>query len=154
MKLTLLISLLFGLSGLLALSSCSEFSKITAENKLAPMTTKKISSSKKIAEAKKLNSKNEISGTLSNGTIYEATPFTEGFVISFDPFITRKDEIFIGVMNQVITKLYNDKIKDESHISIETDIDYTIFKGHKARYKIVPYKESSGEISSLSINSI
>lgn len=149
MKLILLIA------SLITFSSCSEFTKMSTENKPVQLiTTKKLSTSKKIAEAKKLNSKNEISGTLSSGTIYEATPDEEGFVISFDPFIARKDEIFIGVINQVITKLYNDTIKDESHISIETDIGYTIFKGQKARYKIVPYKENSGEISSLSINSI
>lgn len=149
MKLIILIS------ALITFSSCSEFSKTTSENKsVQSLTAKKMSTSKKITEAKKLNSKNEISGTLSSGTIYEATPDEEGFVISFDPFIARKDEIFIGVINQVITKLYNDTIKDESHISIETDIGYTIFKGQKARYKIVPYKESSGEISSLTINAI
>lgn len=140
------------LSGLLFLSSCAELSKLAGENKQPKIS--KTSTSKKIAEAKKSSNKPDISGTLNNGTIYEATPDQDGFVISFDPFIAENDAIFVSVTNQIIAKLYSDKINDESHISIESDIDYTIFKGSKARYRIVPFKESSGEISSFSITSI
>jgi hypothetical protein len=151
------------LSLLIAFSSCSEFKAHMAEYKATNQTapkTKKISSSKKIIEAKKVieakkdKSTPEITGVLTSGVEYEATPEPDGYVISFDPFIAKNDEIFMSATGQIIAKLYSDKINDESHISIESNIDYTIFKGSKARYRIVPFKENNGEISSISITSI
>lgn len=140
---------------ILAATSCAELAKLLSEPKSPQAkTTKSFTSSKKVAEAKKLSTKPDISGTLINGTLYEATPDEAGFVISFDPFMPKNDAIFVNATNQIISKLYSDKINDESHISIESDIDYTIFKGAKARYKIVPFKENSGEISSITIMSI
>ncbi|MBC7537964.1 MAG: hypothetical protein H7281_04035 [Bacteriovorax sp.] len=146
---------LFGL--VLALSSCSELKNNLTENKVKPPTiskNKKVSSSKKIVEAKKVTTNPDITGLLVSGVEYEATPETDGFVISFDPFIAKDDDIFTSATTQIIAKLYSDTVKDESHISILTDIDYAIFKGTKARYRIVPFKETNGEISSISITSI
>lgn len=137
---------------LLALSSCSLLPQNRVETK--PPRIKKISSSKKVIEAKKNNPKPEITGELTSGVEYEATPGPEGFVISFDPFIETNDAVVMSATAQIITRLYNDKIKGESHISIESNIDYAIFKGVKARYRIVPFKESNGEISSMTITSI
>lgn len=142
---------------LIALASCSEFKKNITENKASNQTTpktKKVSSSKKIIEAKKVNTTSDITGVLTSGVEYEATPETDGFVISFDPFIAKNDDVFTSATSQIIAKLYSDKVDDESHISIETNIDYAIFKGTKARYRIVPFKETNGEISSISITSI
>lgn len=162
-KITGLSFLLFTL--LLPISSCSDFSKnffttkgsqqtqVQAPQQVLPQKTKKLSSTKKTPDAKKINSK-DISGTLANGTLYEATPDEEGYVVSFDPFIAGKDDIFMSATSQVITKLYGDHLKGESHISIESKIDYAIFTGIKRRYKIIPYKEHNGDVSSLSISSI
>ncbi len=144
----------------LVFSSCSEFNQITEYksnvSKPSPIfvSTKKQSTSKKYIESKKDLTKNNITGILSSGVEFEAIADAEGFVISFDPFIPKKDEVFEKATNQIIGKLYNDKTSDESHISIESDIDYTIMKGLKSRYRIVPFKESSGEISSITITSI
>jgi phosphatidate phosphatase APP1 len=149
---------LLSLTTLLTISSCSDLDKhalVTPNTNASTKTIKKMTSSKKVHEAKKSSSgTKEISGSLSNGTVYEATAFEDGFVISFDPFMARKDDLFMQSSIQIIAKLYSDQLKDEAHISIESDIDYTIITGLKGRYKIVPYKESSGEISSLSISQI
>jgi hypothetical protein len=148
------------IAGLLSLGSCAEINKIIADTKTpvpamaqAPKV-KKVSTSKKVTEAKKVSTKPDISGELANGTLFDATPDDDGFVISFDPFLARNDKTFTDATKHLMAKLYNDKIKDESHISIESDIDYTIFKGHKAHYKIVPFKESNGEISSITITTL
>ncbi len=114
--------------------------------------TKKIATKKNNHETGIVNK--DISGTLSNGTLYEASFENDGYNIYFDPFLAKKDEIFSSASAQIIAKLYNDQLKDQSHISIETDIDYAIFTGIKARYKIIPIKESHGEISSISISPI
>lgn len=142
------------ISGITILTSCSQLEKLVADNKAPIAKTKKVTSSKKVGEAKKSSAKPDINGTLNNGTLYEATPEEEGFVISFDPFIAKNDEVFFKATNQIIAKLYSDTVSDESHISIETDIDYTIYKGARARYKIVPFKESNGEISSISLSQL
>lgn len=139
---------------IVSLQSCSDFLNHSSESKTALTKAKKASSSKKITEAKKNNSHPEITGVLMSGVEYEATPELDGYVISFDPFIAKKDDIFLSTTSQIIAKLYSDKIKDDTHISIETDIDYAIFDGLKGRYRIVPFKESNGEISSISITSI
>lgn len=148
MKILLLIS------GILAITSCSQLEKLVADKQAPTVKAKRITTSKKVGEAKKSSSKPDISGTLINGTLYEATPEEEGFVISFDPFIAKNDEVFFKATNQIIAKLYSDTVSDESHISIETDIDYTIYKGAHGRYKIVPFKESNGEISSISLSQL
>lgn len=136
------------------ISSCSNYSKTYTDQSTSPtLKMNKVSTSKKVHPLKKLSSK-DISGTLSSGGLYEATPDEEGYVISFDPFIAKKDEVFSSATSQIIAKLYNDKLKDDSHISIESDIDYTIFHGLKARYKIIPNKETNGEISSITITSL
>lgn len=135
---------------LLSFSSCSQLSKIIAENKIP--TAAPVPKNKKITYAKKVNEKAEISGKLSNDMTYEATAEEGGFIISLDPFMEQNDKVFTDACNQLLAKLYNDKIQDESHVSIKSDIDYIIFKGYKARYKTVPFKESNGEISSMTIS--
>ncbi len=154
MNLILLFIATFGLF------SCSEISKIITENR-TPVTTpaalpttksKKISTSKKVTDAKIANVKSEITGELPNNMTFEATPEEGGFIISFDPFMEQNDKVFANICNHLLTKLYNDKIQDESHISIKSDIDYIIFKGYKARYRAVPFKESDGEISSMTLS--
>ena len=146
--------------------SCSDLSKkFQTETKNPAQATqqakvKKVSTSKKVHEVRKSVENNpeaqskDITGTLISGIEYEATPDVEGYVVSFDPFIARDDSVFFSATSQVVSKLYNDQIKDDSHISIRTDIDYAIFTGLKARYKIVPYKETNGEISSVTITTI
>lgn len=141
---------------LLAIASCAEFKNNIGENKsLVQQTskTKKISS-KKLPEPKKDNTRQNITGTLASGVEYEVIAGSEGFTISFIPFIAKNDQIFLSATTQIIAKLYNDKINGESNISVESNIDYTIFKGEKARYRIVPSKESNDEISSMTITLI
>lgn len=141
-------------SSLFSLCSCSGLTKPTEHKNQLTATTrpKRAPAPKKLPDQK--NSTNELSGTLANGTRFEVTNEEEGHVVSFEPYLAKNDDLFTKAANQIIAKIFNDKISDESHISIETDIDYTIFKGEKARYRIVPFKESSGEISSISITSI
>lgn len=149
MKIILLIS------GLIILSSCAEISKLlSSKETVEPAAKKRTAITKKSIVIRKSTSKSDVSGTLASGMLYEATPDEDGFVIYFDPFMPKKDNVFVSAINHIIAKLYSDKLKDESNISIESDIDYTIFKGQKARYKIIPNKESNGEISSISITSI
>jgi hypothetical protein len=139
MNLILLFIATFGLF------SCSEISKIITENR-TPVTTPAAlptTKSKKISTSKK---------ELPNNMTFEATPEEGGFIISFDPFMEQNDKVFANICNHLLTKLYNDKIQDESHISIKSDIDYIIFKGYKARYRAVPFKESDGEISSMTLS--
>jgi hypothetical protein len=135
--------------GLLSLTSCSEWNKKFTDFQATPANhvtkTKKTNVKNKKAGAK------EISGTLSNGTLYEAMQDPDGFIVNFDPFLPKDDVHFMKATSQIILKLYNDQIKDEARISIQTDIGYTIVEGSRARYKLVPYKEENGEISALSI---
>ncbi len=142
--------------------SCSDLlnKKSAPENKTTAQTPKKISSSKKVHEVRKSAENNpevkslDITGILASGVEYEAIPDNGSYVVSFDPFIAKDDGIFFNASSQIISKLYSDQIQDDSRISIQTDIDYAIFSGIKARYKIVPYKETNGEISSLTITRI
>ncbi|MFA6238565.1 MAG: hypothetical protein WC635_14620 [Bacteriovorax sp.] len=138
---------------LATISACTDFSAQTQDKKQT-LKQKKAPSLKKMMETKKSPSKNEMSGTLTNGIVYEVAQEDDGYVVSFNPFIARNDELFTNVTNQIISKLYSDKINDESHISIESSIDYTIYKGAKARYKIVPFIETNGEISFITITSL
>lgn len=141
---TLSYALLFFLS-----ISCSDLNKnYTVLDYQAVPSRQKIK--KPIIKNRKNNSK-EISGTLSNGTLYEAMQDPEGYVVSFDPYLPKNDQLFMKATSQIIARIYNDKIKNEARISIQTDIGYTIIEGTHARYKIVPYKEESGDISTLSI---
>lgn len=141
--------LIFFLAAMMAFTSCADFSK-SFENKAVQTKNKK----RKTESSKPISNKADISGTLASGTLYEATPEEAGFVISFEPFLAKNDEIFTLAAKQIIARLYSDTINDESKISIETDIDYTIFLSAKSRYKIVPVKESNGEISSIFIMSM
>lgn len=147
MKIILIMTLLA------AISACTDFSAKTQEKKQS-LKQKKAPTLKKTMETKKSASKNEMSGTLTNGIVFEATQEEDGYVVSFNPFIARNDEIFTHVTDQIISKIYSDKINDESHISIESTIDYTIYKGIKARYKVVPFFETNGEISFITITSL
>ena len=139
------------------LCSCAYFnknSKSADKANFSARASKKVSTSKKVVEAKEKSSSPDVTGKLASGVEYSATPEADGFVVSFDPFIQRNDQVFVSVATQVVAKLYSDKLKNESSISIETDIGYTIFTGEKSRYKIIPFKETSGEISSISVNTI
>lgn len=144
MKTFLLFAIIFS-------TSCSDWSKKFTDFQSTPTNHVIAAKPKKnIPKNKKAGAK-EISGTLSNGTIYEAMQDPDGFVVNFDPFLPKDDVHFMKATSQIILKLYNDQIKDEARISIQTDIGYTIVEGMRGRYKLVPYKEESGEISALSI---